>query len=304
MSYHVDRRGHRPQRRRADPGRRPGGEARGRAQAAADGRGHRRRRDPGDGPPRPHAAVGARHGRVQGAGPARPTPPLALVDDAKALADAGCFAIVLEGVPDEVARMVTDAVDVPTIGIGAGAGCDGQVLVFHDLLGIEDRIAAQVRAPLRRRSRPTRSTAWPPSPPTCGPARFPADDESYHLRRRGRRDPRPLRRRHRTALSQARRPWRPRRRRPRARRRRRALRWLVVVRRRSCSPRRRSAPAVPRASAPTGRRRPVAERHRPRRRSTGFGEVAVRRRRRPTAAVADVLRCCWPTPTPSSGRGA
>ena len=65
---------------------------------------------------------------------------LALVDDAKALAHAGCFSIVLEGVPDEVARMVTDAVDVPTIGIGAGPHCDGQVLVFHDVLGIEDRI--------------------------------------------------------------------------------------------------------------------------------------------------------------------
>jgi len=50
---------------------------------------------------------------------------LELVDDARALAEAGCFAIVLEGVPDEVAAMVTDAVDVPTIGIGAGPVCDG-----------------------------------------------------------------------------------------------------------------------------------------------------------------------------------
>src|SRR4029079_7504933 len=65
---------------------------------------------------------------------------LALVEDAQALAAAGCFAIVLEGVPDEVARLVTDAVDVPTIGIGAGRHCDGQVLVFHDVLGLEDRI--------------------------------------------------------------------------------------------------------------------------------------------------------------------
>jgi len=68
---------------------------------------------------------------------------LALVADAKALAHAGCFAIVLEGVPDEVARMVTDAVDVPTIGIGAGPRCDGQVLVYHDLLGLEDRTPAK-----------------------------------------------------------------------------------------------------------------------------------------------------------------
>jgi 3-methyl-2-oxobutanoate hydroxymethyltransferase len=66
---------------------------------------------------------------------------LALRDDAKALAAAGVFAIVLEAVPDEVARLVTEAVDVPTIGIGAGADTDGQVLVYHDVLGIEDRLA-------------------------------------------------------------------------------------------------------------------------------------------------------------------
>ena len=98
---------------------------------------------------------------------------LELVADAKALAHAGCFAIVLEGVPDQVARLVTDAVDVPTIGIGAGPHCDGQVLVFHDLLGIEDRLAPKfVRryavAARRRRSPPSR-----PSPPTCARAASP-----------------------------------------------------------------------------------------------------------------------------------
>ena len=56
--------------------------------------------------------------------------------DAVALVDAGCFSIVLEAVPDEVARLVTEAVPVPTIGIGAGRWCDGQVLVFHDLVGL------------------------------------------------------------------------------------------------------------------------------------------------------------------------
>jgi len=59
----------------------------------------------------------------------------ALTDDAVALADAGCFAMVLECVPDAVARMITETVPVPTIGIGAGRHCDGQVLVWHDLLG-------------------------------------------------------------------------------------------------------------------------------------------------------------------------
>jgi 3-methyl-2-oxobutanoate hydroxymethyltransferase len=105
---------------------------------------------------------------------------LALLDDAKALAAAGCFAIVLEGVPDEVARMVTDNVDVPTVGIGAGRDCDGQVLVYHDLLGIEDRMlpkfvrryadlgTASVDA-LRAFAADVRS------------GHFPNDTESYHL---------------------------------------------------------------------------------------------------------------------------
>jgi 3-methyl-2-oxobutanoate hydroxymethyltransferase len=60
----------------------------------------------------------------------------ALTDDAVALAEAGCFAIVLECVPDGVARMITESIAVPTIGIGAGRHCDGQVLVWHDLLGL------------------------------------------------------------------------------------------------------------------------------------------------------------------------
>jgi 3-methyl-2-oxobutanoate hydroxymethyltransferase len=59
-----------------------------------------------------------------------------LYEDALALEAAGCFAIVLEAVPAPVAARVTEALEVPTIGIGAGAGCDGQVLVWHDLLGL------------------------------------------------------------------------------------------------------------------------------------------------------------------------
>jgi 3-methyl-2-oxobutanoate hydroxymethyltransferase len=59
-----------------------------------------------------------------------------LYEDALALEEAGCFSIVLEAVPTPVATAITEALEIPTIGIGAGAGCDGQVLVWHDLLGL------------------------------------------------------------------------------------------------------------------------------------------------------------------------
>jgi 3-methyl-2-oxobutanoate hydroxymethyltransferase len=63
----------------------------------------------------------------------------ALLDDALALEDAGCFSIVLESVPARLAAHITERVSVPTIGIGAGAGTSGQVLVLHDLAGLYDR---------------------------------------------------------------------------------------------------------------------------------------------------------------------
>lgn len=61
-----------------------------------------------------------------------------ILDEARMLADAGCFAMVLECVPSELATQISTSVTIPTIGIGAGAGCDGQVLVFHDMLGLFD----------------------------------------------------------------------------------------------------------------------------------------------------------------------
>ena len=61
-----------------------------------------------------------------------------LIDDAKALEEAGAYALVLEGVPIQLAQMVTERLAIPTIGIGAGVYCDGQVQVFHDLLGLFD----------------------------------------------------------------------------------------------------------------------------------------------------------------------
>src|SRR5206468_6598065 len=61
---------------------------------------------------------------------------LRLYEDALALERAGCFSLVLEAVPAPVAARITEALAIPTIGIGAGAECDGQVLVWHDLLGL------------------------------------------------------------------------------------------------------------------------------------------------------------------------
>ena len=62
-----------------------------------------------------------------------------LLEDAMILEEAGCFSIVLESVPARLAELISNRISIPTIGIGAGAGCDGQVLVTHDLLGLFDR---------------------------------------------------------------------------------------------------------------------------------------------------------------------
>src|SRR5204863_7457962 len=103
----------------------------------------------------------------------------AIVDDAVALADAGVFAIVLECVPDAVARMVTDSVPVPTIGIGAGRHCDGQVLVYHDLLGIEQSTKPKfVRRYASLHADATAAVARFADDVRAG--RFPSSDETYH----------------------------------------------------------------------------------------------------------------------------
>ena len=97
---------------------------------------------------------------------------LQLVADARALEAAGCFAVVLEAVPPPVARRIMEALHVPTIGIGAGPDCDGQVLVYHDLLGLyEGRaprfvkryadLAAQIRGALGAYVADVRSGAFP-----------------------------------------------------------------------------------------------------------------------------------------------
>ncbi len=95
-----------------------------------------------------------------------------LYADALALQAAGCFSLVLEAVPARVAEAITRALRIPTIGIGAGAGCDGQVLVWHDLLGINEHemprfvkqyahVAADMRAGLEAFVADVRSGAFP-----------------------------------------------------------------------------------------------------------------------------------------------
>lgn len=103
-----------------------------------------------------------------------------LLDDAAALADAGCFAIVLEGIPDVVAQLITDSVAVPTIGIGAGRHCDGQVLVFHDVLGLDDHRAAKFvrRYAALKADAVSALSAWASD---VRQGAFPDDAESYHI---------------------------------------------------------------------------------------------------------------------------
>jgi 3-methyl-2-oxobutanoate hydroxymethyltransferase len=102
----------------------------------------------------------------------------ALVEDALALVDAGVFALVLEAVPAAVARRVTEAVPVPTIGIGAGPACDGQVLVLHDLLGLEDRVLPRfVRRYAALRTEGTAAVAAFAADVRSGA--FPGPDETY-----------------------------------------------------------------------------------------------------------------------------
>ena len=95
-----------------------------------------------------------------------------LFEDALALEAAGCFSLVLEAVPAPVAERITDALSIPTIGIGAGAATDGQVLVWHDLLGLYDGraarfvkryadVAAEIRRGLEAYAAEVRSGAFP-----------------------------------------------------------------------------------------------------------------------------------------------
>jgi 3-methyl-2-oxobutanoate hydroxymethyltransferase len=103
-----------------------------------------------------------------------------LLEDALALERAGVFAMVLEGIPREISRLITERVNVPTIGIGAGSECDGQILVFTDLVGLTFGHKAKfVREYADVKSVITDALKQYADDVTA--RRFPADEESYHL---------------------------------------------------------------------------------------------------------------------------
>jgi 3-methyl-2-oxobutanoate hydroxymethyltransferase len=103
-----------------------------------------------------------------------------LMRDAKALERAGAFSVVLEGIPREVATMITEELNIPTIGIGAGPDCDGQILVFHDLLGLSFGQPAKF---VRRYAdlNTVITTALEAYKNDVAGGSYPSDVESYHL---------------------------------------------------------------------------------------------------------------------------
>ena len=107
-----------------------------------------------------------------------------ILDDAKAVAEAGAYALVLEGIPSDLARRITESIDIPTIGIGAGADCDGQVLVCYDLLGLTpdlrpkfvrrfDELFDRGKTAMERYAAAVRSGEFPAPEHTFGPAKGP-----------------------------------------------------------------------------------------------------------------------------------
>jgi 3-methyl-2-oxobutanoate hydroxymethyltransferase len=102
-----------------------------------------------------------------------------ILADAEAVQEAGAFAVVLECVPRELAALITQRLEIPTIGIGAGPDCDGQVLVFHDLIGLSFTGKAKFVRPYTNMAESLRS-AVQEFRNDVRAGRYPADSESYH----------------------------------------------------------------------------------------------------------------------------
>jgi 3-methyl-2-oxobutanoate hydroxymethyltransferase len=104
---------------------------------------------------------------------------VALLDDAKALEAAGAFGLVLEAIPVRVAKDITEAISIPTIGIGAGPYCDGQVLVLYDLLGLfDDFVPKFVKTYAHLKTDVIQALSRYKEEVEQG--KFPSDSESYH----------------------------------------------------------------------------------------------------------------------------
>lgn len=104
---------------------------------------------------------------------------LVLLNDAKALEAAGAFAIVLEAIPAELAKTITEQVAIPTIGIGAGPHCDGQILVLYDLLGLFDNFVPKFVKPYAH-LKADALQALRRYKEEVEEGKFPSDSESYH----------------------------------------------------------------------------------------------------------------------------
>ena len=114
--------------------------------------------------------------RVQGKGTGQAA---TLLDDAKALEAAGAFALVLEAIPAKLAKTITKSVSIPTIGIGAGPYCDGQVLVLYDLLGLFDDFVPKFVRPYAH-LKADALQALQRYKEEVEQGKFPSDSESYH----------------------------------------------------------------------------------------------------------------------------
>jgi 3-methyl-2-oxobutanoate hydroxymethyltransferase len=105
----------------------------------------------------------------------------AILDDAVAVAEAGAYAVVVEAVPANLAALITERIAIPTIGIGAGAGCDGQVLVNVDLLGIEDRFTPRFAKRYAELSAEA-AAAFAAYAAEVQSGTFPGEDHSYAMK--------------------------------------------------------------------------------------------------------------------------
>ncbi len=102
-----------------------------------------------------------------------------LLSDAKAVEEAGAFSVVLEGIPRQAAKKITESISIPTIGIGAGPDCDGQVLVMHDMLGMFDRFTPKF---VKRYAniKETAIGAIKKYKEEVESGEFPSDEQSFH----------------------------------------------------------------------------------------------------------------------------